>query len=432
MLLESVRHACSQLSEKNTCFVGFSGGLDSHVLLHLLAEVNKSQVFRIQAVHINHQLSANANQWEEHCRKVCHQLSIPFQSFAVTIDQHANIEAQARKKRYAIFSSLLKKGDVMFIAHHQDDQAETVLVQLMRGAGPKGLASMPMTKSLGLGQLVRPLLQHPRNELEQYASDHQLSWIEDESNHSNRFARNYLRRHILPMLKKRWPSAAKTLSRVAANCHEAQALLDSVAQQDLQLVQGSVEQTLSIKQLVQLEPARQRQVLRAWIVNLSFSLPSKIKLDEIMKTVLVAKADKMPQITWLGAELRRYHDDLYLLKPAQRLTPLLKPIAWLCLNTPLAITDDLWLQAQHIENPTITLTIADITVRFRQGGEKLQLKGRTCHHSLKKMFQAWNVPTWQRDHIPLIYQGDELIAVLGYYINADFLAKESCLFSQRR
>ncbi len=428
MLLDSVLNMCHSRSDK-TFFVGYSGGLDSHVLLHLMAQARTLRGIDVRAVHINHQLSSRAHEWEQHCKKTCENLQIPYQSFTIQLDLSANdsLEAIAREKRYSILSALLKKDDVLLTAHHQDDQAETLLLQLVRGAGPKGLAAMPTLKSLGQGFQARPLLLYSRAELKKYAIDNGLHWIEDESNERLNFSRNFIRHEILPLLKKRWPSVTGTLARVSTHCAEAQHLLEGVAKQDLLQSQGRVAGTLSIQKVLSLDSARQRQLIRQWIKDQGFLLPSAVKLNQIQTDVLLSASDKVPVVSWKNCEVRRYLDDLYILPPLVSHNEY-QAIKWDRLETPLEIPNVGMLKAVDTSNQCFRKDIPNVSVQFRIGGEQCQLPGRQCHHRLKNLMQEWKVPTWRRDRLPLIYVNKELVAVVGYYINSEFVKKENCLF----
>ena len=257
-------------------------------------------------------LSPNASAWAAHCEKMCRDdLRIHFTQH--TIDAKAKLgespEEMARERRYALFAEQLSANDVLVTAHHQDDQAETVLLQLLRGAGPKGLAAMPFIKPLGKGFHARPLLNVTRDDLKKYAKQNHLTWIDDESNANVNFARNFLRHDVLPILKKRWPTVAATLSRTAEHCAEAQQFIDAMATQDLAAVKDPVQKNrLSVTKLRALDAARQRHVLRAWLQELHFPIPSTVKIRQIQQDFLYSSEDKLPHIMWDGIELRRYQD----------------------------------------------------------------------------------------------------------------------------
>jgi tRNA(Ile)-lysidine synthase len=422
-LFSAVQEFCSAQRGK-TFWIAYSGGLDSHVLLHVFAKMRAISPLPVQAVYINHGLSQSAQQWSKHCELVCQDLQIPFQT--ISIQAHASIgespEDAARQARYAAFAELLTVNDVLVTAHHQDDQAETILLQMLRGAGPKGLAAMPMLKQFALGYHARPLLNFSRDELKKYAETHQLKWIEDESNLELKFSRNFIRHEVMPILKKRWPSVAETFSRVAEHCAEAQQLINEIAREDLQNVIGSLANTLSVQKLSQLNSARQRQVLREWLENLNFPLPSAVKLQQIQRDMLGAREDKSPHFSWRGVSLRRYRDDLFALPDLQD-HDVAQVIAW-DFSRELDFSSGK-LRAELVKGQGLRTDLQEVTVRFRQGGEVCRLPGRDHHHELKNLFQEWGVPPWMRDRVPLIFVGEKLVAVTGYFENDEFLVSEN-------
>lgn len=406
-LVKSLRDFCLTQGFNHTYWIAYSGGLDSHVLLHLLAQLRVDFPLRLQAVHVHHGLSVNADAWAKHCAAVCQKLTLPLTDFSINgfAKSGESPEETARDRRYSVLATLLLPDDILLTAHHQDDQAETVLLQLLRGAGPKGLAAMPGIKPFAKGYHARPLLSFTRADLRRYALYHQLEWIDDESNENVGFARNFLRHEILPILQQRWPSVAKTISRVAENCAEAQQLVDEVTQQDLQIALGATPYLLSIPTCREWNPVRQRYVLRAWLNHIHFPVPSFVKLKQIQQDMLQARGDKSPYFSWHGFELRRYQDYLYAM-PA--------------LPSHNRMQEFVWDTSQPLVLPTIGILSAKnsnkiFKVRFRQGGEKIYLSERGGHHSLKKLFQEWQVPPWQRDRVPLVFEGEKLIAVVGFF-----------------
>lgn len=420
LLFNSIKAFFDQYGLNRTYWVAYSGGLDSTVLLHLCAKAREElSSIQLGAVHINHGLNPHAAKWSEQCEKYCRHLQIEF--FQKTIHaKHAlgdSPEDIARKKRYAVFAELLNQGDFLLTAHQQDDQAETLLVQLFRGAGPKGLASMPMIKSFADGFHARPLLNFTRDDLSHYATVHELQWIEDDSNKNTNLTRNFLRHHVVPLLKTRWPTVTKTLSRVAGHCADAAVIMEEVAKLDLKdhVTQCSIAQPakitpiLSVKRLNELTPLYQRQALRTWMSEMKFPLPSDLKLKQIQRDFLQARNDKAPHIQWGDVELRRYDHHLYLMKKLPPHDPT-QIVHWKDLQEPLVLP--------HVGELRVIKNNFDgqrVTVRFRQGGEVCQLPKRKHHHELKKLFQIWKVPPWERDRIPLIYLNDVLTAVVGYW-----------------
>lgn len=418
LLFNQLKTFClAHINSNNTCWIAYSGGLDSHVLLHLAANLRDQYNFTLRAVHVNHGLSPHADRWAAHCLAVCHDLHIELIQQTLTLERMSgdSLEETARDARYAIFAELLAENDVLLTAHQQDDQAETVLLQLLRGAGPKGLAAMPALKTLGIGFHGRPLLNITRAQLQQYARQNKLNWIDDESNTNQRFTRNYLRHAILPVLKQRFPSVTKTLARTASHCAETDALLDEVIALDLMRVRID-QYSLCIKTLLTLSSIRQRHLLRAFLSELRFPIPTTAKMRDIQERFLMAGNDRTPHVHWEQVELRRYQHRLY----AMHCLPLHdseRTFQW-DLVEPLFIPG-----IGQLENPGLRCTVAPVTVRFRQGGERCQLPGRVHRHSLKHLFQTWQIPPWLRERMPLIYLQDELIAIPGYFIHEAYKAE---------
>jgi tRNA(Ile)-lysidine synthase len=293
-------------------YVALSGGMDSVVLLHQLAN-NPAYQNKLEAIHVNHALSPHANDWEAFCAQLCQSWNIPFLAFQITVKPEVgeSLEAVARTQRYAIFKGLLQADEALLTAHHQDDQAETVLLQLIRGAGVKGLSAMPAEKSLGQGVLMRPLLKKSHEDILQYALEHNLKWIEDESNQNCDFSRNFLRHKIIPLLKERWPSVAKTLSRSAEHCAEADELFNEIAKLDYKTC-ALPENRLSITALKTLSFPRQKQVLRHWIASAGHHYPSTQFIQTLLDDVVNAASDAHPVLHLKTLNVRRSKNELYL------------------------------------------------------------------------------------------------------------------------
>ena len=415
--LSRLRHILERLPSAPRYLVAYSGGGDSHVLLHAMATLRERLPGVLHAVHVNHGLSSRAAQWAGHCRTVCEALSVPLQIVAVdaSADAGESPEAAARHARYQVFSRLMGEGDCLMTAHHRDDQAETLLLQLLRGAGPHGLAGMPACAPFSQGLHARPLLNFDRAQLADYAASHGLSWIEDPSNLDTGLRRNFIRHEILPVLASQWPAVAETLSRSAAHCAEAAHLLDGLAVDDLGQVKGVYPRQLDIKGLSALDEARQRNVIRYWIKSLGFPLPRMAHLERIMKDVLQAAPDRMPRVCWEGAEIRRYRNTLHIMRPLSSFDP--KTVLSWDLVTPLRLPGELgMLEATEVEGQGLdadAMRQGSITVRFRAGGESCRPAGRGHHISLKKLLQEQGLPPWERNRIPLLYVGEELAAVVG-------------------
>lgn len=421
--------------------IAYSGGVDSHVLLHLLATHRSTLEERLlSAVYVDHGLQPTSGEWGRHCQRVCWELRVDFSSLQVDARPQPgeSPEAAARRARYKAFQDLLEEDQALLTAHHRDDQAETVLLQLLRGSGPPGLAAMPVSAPLGRGRLLRPLLETERTEILAYAEHHGLAWIEDGSNTNRDLDRNFLRHEILPLLKRRWPAAARTMARSASLCAETAALVDTLAQEELAKVAGTRPDCLDISALCGLDPSRQRNVLRHWLRDLDLPVPNAAHLRHILCDAIAVPGDRQSCIRWPGGEVRRYRDQLFAM-PSLSAHDAAQVISWPVGATgrsPLYIPGigRLSLRADVVgaigrsgatgRSPLRADLLADgeLTVRFRRGGERFRPHGRRHSQALKKLLQDTAIPPWERDRIPLLYRNQELIAVAGVAIGADFAA----------
>lgn len=431
LIEQALRQALAKLPATKL-WVAYSGGLDSTVLLFALQRcITEFPQHALQAAHVHHGLNQQADDWLAHCERFCNDLQIKLfthrlpEAFATS-----NIEAQARECRYDWFAELLGAGDVLLTAHHQDDQAETVLLNLCRGAGVKGLAAMPEEKSFAKGSHLRPLLSFSREALEVYAREHKLTWVDDPSNESTDFSRNLLRHKVLPALQQRWPRVIQQLSRTACLMQGQLALLNELGKEELAKVAlDAGEVTLAIEKLVKLSSQRLLNVLRFWIAERGFLLPDQRRLHRIVNEVIRSRSDSRACVSWQGAECRRWRNELHLMPP---LAPFdtTQCLTWPDLSKSLRLPQDLGeLVAQAGGELSVMIPAgAHVEVRFRQGGERLALPGRAGHHELKKLFQEWGVPYWLRDRVPLVFINDELAVVVGYALAAGFVGK-NCQYS---
>lgn len=422
-MLAEVQKILPELTDKSYLCVAYSGGVDSHVLLHLLAQLTSYQV---RAVYIHHGLSEAADHWQVHCKKVCAALDISFSALAVNVQlkKGFSLEAEARQLRYQALFTQLNNDEVLLTAHNADDQAETFLLQLFRGAGIDGLSAMPQKKISDQGELLRPLLTISRADIESYAKSHQLKWVEDHSNQDEKFDRNYVRHQILTQIKNRWPGILTTLQRSTENLADAKHIVRELAAADL-INCLSEKKQLSITSLRKYSTRRQYQILRCWIIQSGYELPSKKILLEMFKHVIAAKEDAMPCVEWAGQQLRRYHSCLYLTRLSQWHASEQR-IPW-DLQTPIALPEHLgtlYCEASQGLGLSPQLRGQACEVRFRQGGERIKPAGRHETHELKALLQQWQVPPWLRSRIPLIYYENQLICVVGYCI-ASHVASES-------
>jgi len=432
-LLDELQVSLNNFPKANCYWVAYSGGCDSHVLLHALKSIittNSNIHFKIAAVHVHHGLQDSADQWAEHCLQVCLQLDIECKLLKVDAKAKSgqSPEAAAREARYKTISNLMASNDALLVAHHQDDQAETLLLQLVRGAGPRGLSAMPEMRLMGKNPILRPLLNLSQDTILAYAQQHKLNWINDPSNKNTRFDRNRIRHEVLPLMKQRWPSLSKTLARVSRHQAEAAQCLHELAEMDFKIVvdvDSDTNSGLSINKLSQLSIARQKNLLRYWIELLKgFDAINSAHLNRILNEVIPAAKDSQPKVAWQNTQVCRYRGVLYVLA-AENTGNSITSQQWnVSENVSETVLNTIELKRQRlVSKPTFgsgikQSVISDglLNVRFRQGGERCQPNGRANHHSLKKLFQEWAVPPWKRYQIPLIYLGDEIVQVVGYCV----------------
>jgi len=406
--------------------IGYSGGMDSHALLHLLVKLKQEKSFsnEIHALHINHGLSSHSNNWQDHCERICNQLAVNFTALNVTVElADKGIEESAREARYQAFNDYLVSGDLLLLAHHADDQAETILFRLMRGGGLNGLAGMPQRRRLGAAVLIRPLLNITRESLKKFTEQERLQWVEDESNQDERFDRNFIRHSIVPVIKQRWPSYAETWTRSARLAAEGFGLNRELADLDLSELGSDDPARIDLDKLKSLSHARQRNLLYRWIESTGMQLPSNAQLQQLITQFTEARRDSNPVMRWRSVEVRRFRNHAYLMQPLEQHD----------------IGSEMHLNAEHSLSTVVgTLTATQtegggiwlehgpgsVIVRFRQGGERCHPSGRSGNHPLKKIFQELKVPPWLRDRIPLICVGDEIAAVAGLFYCHNFIAVE--------
>lgn len=411
-------HLLQTISDLPSCkrlLVAYSGGMDSHVLLHSLLAIRDELTAEIHAVHVNHGLQTNALQWAESCSEFCRSnaILITILEIDARCKKGESQEAVARTKRYQAISDLMQDGDILLTAHHSDDQAETVLLQLLRGSGPSGLSAMPVINGFSLGFHARPLLNYSRAELAEYAKQNRLQWVEDFSNKDISFDRNFLRQELIPLLKQRWPSLDRTLSRSASHCAEAQLLIDEAARVDLQSMDIDSNNSMSIEALALLPPPRARAVIRTWIKDTGLKLPDTARLDRVLHEMLTAREDRNPIVEWPGVELRRYRDRLFLMSELQALDCNIE-MEWDG-RSELELPSGLGTMSVENGDRGISKEIweqGEITIGFRSGGERCRPMGRDGSKSLKNLFQENGTPPWERERTPLV-KIDGVLAAIG-------------------
>lgn len=421
LLTEAIEFSLSQHKPFAHVYVGFSGGIDSHVLLHLCT-AQKNLAGKITAVHVHHGLQAQAQDWANHCQKIAEDLDVDFILLEVNASASPgeSPEEAARNARYNALKTLIGVEDALLVAQHRDDQLETVLLQLFRGAGLRGLSGIPESIFFGQGLMLRPLLNIAKPDINEYAKKHNLQWVEDPSNQQNDYDRNYLRNSVIPLIKQRWESCDKTVARSAKHCAEAQVIVSAVADELFNPVFSKATKTLCVSQLRAHKNPRQQLIIRHWFQSLGLRMPAQAFVERIQSEVIAARDDSDPILVGQSFFIRRYRDRLYCLKQSE-LEPL-QDLSWpvsetfinysihkrlSCITSSAGILRDKWQKSK-------------ITVKFRSGGEKIRLPNRKEHHTLKNLFQEAGIPPWERDLIPLVYLDNKLAAVGDLWISADF------------
>ena len=407
-----------------TIAVGLSGGIDSVVLLHLLLRRLRIAPARISAIHVNHQISPQAGRWAAFCRRLCRDLGVKLRVVKVDVPRGNSTEAAARKARYAVFAA--SGADVLVLAHNRDDQAETVLLQLLRGAGPRGLAGMPVLRAAATGMppVLRPLLAVPRRTIAAHAQHYRLQWVEDDSNRDPAYLRNFLRHQVMPVIERKVPGAGATLARAARHQAEASDLLDVLAAQDLGAAAGIRMCRLPLALLRPLAPHRARNALRYFLRCNDVAMPDADRLEELLRQALTARADARVRVELDGVGLRRFQDALYILRPLPR---------------PGATFEQAWNGRGVLALPQLggslrlvrskgegiaadVLRSALLVVRARRGGEVLRPAPDGRLRTVRNLLQEAAVPPWLRERLPFLYVDGVLAAVPGVGVDAKFQA----------
>ena len=402
--------------------VAYSGGPDSHALLH--AAVAAALPAVVSAVHVDHRLQPDSAAWAAHCRQQCRLLGVEIEVCTLEDSHHRGRgpEAAARERRYQVLEQLLQPGEFVLTGHTLDDQAETVLLQCMRGAGPAGLAAMPVIAELGAGRLLRPLLGFQRHDVLDYVHRQALDVLTDPSNSDTGLDRNFLRADIVPRLADRWPAVSRVLSRVATHQAEAAMLLEELAAADLAILSSTPARWLSCAGLMELTRARRHNVVRYWVRVHGHDAPPARVLEQLDTCVIGAQAQRNPMLSWGQVTLRRYRGRLYLV-------PRLPAVA---------AVDRYWQlpAAMDLEHGVLTATTVHgsglaasccakqpVKVCFRTGGERCRPVGRRHSQTLKRLFQEAGIEPWRRERIPLLFVGEQLAAVAGLWVCEGFEAE---------
>jgi tRNA(Ile)-lysidine synthase len=450
--------------------IAYSGGVDSQVLLHVLAKLKQQGLNnQVSACHVNHGLSKNALLWQQNAEQHCSQLGITLTVCQVNIKAQAqhSLEAQAREARYLALAQTAGDQALVVTGHHSDDQSETLLLALKRGAGLKGLSAMAKTRPLAQHLLVRPLLDITRQQILDYAHQHHLDWVEDESNQDCAFDRNFIRHQVMPVLSQRWPSIVSTLKRSSAHCLEAQSLLNELAQDDLLKTRLFVDsganapsqyaEGLNVSALRLHSQARFNNLLRYFLSEAQCLMPSAMALSQVYSQ-LGAAPDKSPAVKIGEKWLRRFKDGLYLTDDYKDVSTWQRQIILGCAkpgfspSTEVITLPDELGQLQfsqestdartgHVSEPCSDQTnntkvkyqaqlrqpLMEQSVRivFMHDNPRCLPDYRQQSRPLKKILQELGIPPWQRKRIPFVYYNQYLVAALGHFVCRDFMAIEN-------
>lgn len=425
-LTECVTDALSPLlTAGSTILLGLSGGVDSVVLLHLLQQLSPRYSWHLSALHVHHGISPQADAWAVFCADLCalYEVSLRIEYVNIAPLRSLGIEAAARKLRHAALAQ--QQVDFIALAHHLDDQAETLLLQLLRGAGVRGASAMPaITHRVNAPTLLRPLLNVPRSRLLEYAQQHGLQWVEDESNADDTYPRNFLRHRILPLLEQRFPAYRKTLLRSAQHFAEAAELLDELAQQDAEL--AIVGNRLDIKKLRVLGDIRGKNLLRYFLAAQGTPIPDSTRLQEMLRQLCNARQDAQVCIDWQGWQMRRYRDHAYTMSALP--PPVDFTVMWHGETKILLPPPHGALLFKHAIGQGISLAklqLGIVKIHSRHGGENIQVDAARPKRDLKNLLQEHGTLPWQRDLLPLLFCDADLVCIPGIAIANTYLAQSN-------
>ncbi|OBT16928.1 tRNA lysidine(34) synthetase TilS [Vibrio sp. UCD-FRSSP16_10] len=404
--------------------LALSGGLDSRVMLHCLAQYhacNPEQ--QVIAVHIHHGLSRHADQWAQQCQQWCEQADVPFflEHAQLDLNSKQSLEAQARDARYQLLAKHLQANDLLLTAQHADDQLETMLLALKRGSGPKGLAAMGAISSFKDAWLVRPFLSLRREQLQAYAQQQSLNWVEDESNQDTKFDRNFLRHAVIPVLSSRWPEIQKNALRSAELCYEQEQLLDELLASHYQHALQD-DGSLCIKTLCEASEAIRHRLIRRWFEQHKYSMPSQKQLKLIYNEVINAAPDANPKLVTREVSVRRFKQSIYLVEQVD------VPAHW---QSPLIMDQKATLPSQlgHVvlgQNLDLGVGVRapqqdeKVWIQFNPAGLSAHPQGRSGSRKLKKLFQEYQIPPWKRSLIPILMYNENIVAVGDLFVCRDY------------
>ena len=411
---------------KRRIFVAYSGGGDSSALLHAIANSAIRDTLEIVAAHINHGLIDASDDWENHCRDFARRLGLRFESLRLSKhpQNKQNVEAWAREQRYSWLEGLSSGGDFVVTAHHLDDQLETFLLRLFRGSGPFGLSAIKPEQALGRGYLIRPMLDMTKPDIEKYLSRYEIDYIDDPSNQSLNLDRNYLRHSVLPLIQQRWPHAAEKVAQAAYLQQQLASGLERNAFALLEQISAGDGECVFVEKLKALDAQQRYFVVRAWCDRRRLGVPEGKHVREIEKILATDEPSASMRLTWKNAELR-YYQGMFYLRPRERDFDPAQQFVW-DMQSPLELPHG-QLQKCDALSGGLSKTVLgkDCEVGFyRHEGERCHPQKRNHSQTLKKLFQSWRVPPWERQRVPIIRIEGTIAAVVPYCVCRPFAAAD--------
>ena len=425
-------------------FIAYSGGLDSSVLLYASFQLLKLKLIpSVHALHVNHGIECESDDWQKHCESTCQKLSIHISSKSLNLTSYSSkvSENTARDARYEFFQSQMLDDCLIAFAHHQDDQAETLLFRLFRGTGISGAGAISESRVFANNRIIRPFLKFKKSELLEYAQQNKLPWVEDKSNQENDFSRNIIRNKLLPLIQQSWPRVTDSLAKFSNIAREQNEILLEVANDDLTNVSLS-RNIVCINQLLELSKARQKNVIHYWISskeNNNYSRATNQEIEELIQQLQRSVKKDNPKTSQINVKLgdfrvRLFDGDLWLCESKEPVE-LEENINWADISQPLNISGDYRIFSSSIvssiESDKDELAVRapttneKVTIRRRVGGEKLkpQYRDKTCE--LKKIYQELKIPHWRREWLPIIYYNEEIVCVPEVFVNKEYLANKN-------
>ncbi len=416
---EKLKHQLASWPQPGCYWVAFSGGVDSTALLHAMARIRGELTAEVKAIHINHGLHPDADSWQDHCGHQCKKLGIPLVCETVQLERVArqSPEALARTARYAAIKAKMQNDDMLLTAHHADDQAETLILNLMRGAGVDGLAAIQPVRRLGRVWLARPLLEWRRDQLSKFLAGEDIRFIEDPSNEDLSIRRNYVRHEILPRLAEMWPAAIDRLNKSAELARSASSILKNLAEADLAQCLGLQVYEINLDRFSEFDTNRQALIVREWCRSNKLPTPNQQQLNELIRQLQDSREDSAVCLKWPGVELHRYRSMLFIMAALPDY-PQGWQLDWDGLN-PADLPGGCGNISLHCDQ-LAAFTDPPLRLHVRSGSEQLHPVGQAHHKTLKQLFQSAGIPPWLRSRIPLVSRNGQCLAVGDIWLDQQF------------